>query len=212
MAIRLVLADSQPLVLDGLERFCAQQGDLYPVARCHDGAEALDAIRRHRPDIVLLDLPLKNRDGFAVLREVKQENLPTRPIILTAALHDEQALEVMRLGVPGVFLKTMSTELLAQCIRKVHAGGQWLEKQSFGSAFETLLLREAGARRLATILTPREIETMRLVAKGLSNRQVAEQLHLKEGTVKIHLHNIYKKLGFQNRVDLSLYAKNKGLI
>lgn len=212
MTIRLVLADPQPLVLDGLELLCSRHEDFHLLHRCMGGTETLEAVRRHRPDLLILDLPLADLDGLCVLREIKQSKLATRSIILTTALSDDQAIEAMRLGVQGVFLKTMPTALLAQCIRKVHAGGQWLEKQSVGSAIEKMLLREAGARRLAMILTPREIDTMRLVADGLSNQQVAERLVIKEGTVKIHLHNIYKKLGLQNRVDLTLYAQKRGIV
>jgi DNA-binding NarL/FixJ family response regulator len=87
-----------------------------------------------------------------------------------------------------------------------------MEKQSLGHAFEKMLRREAGARRLATILTDRETEVMCLVARGMSNRQIASQLVVGEGTVKVHVHNIYAKLGVSNRVDLTLYAHKKGLL
>jgi DNA-binding NarL/FixJ family response regulator len=210
--IRLVVADSHPLVLDGLEFFCSQQKDMLPVARCMDGKEAVQAVRQHRPDILLLDVELPGMDGLAVLRQLRQDKIPTKAVLLTVALDDKQALEALRLGVRGVVLKTMTTNLLAQCIRKVHAGEQWLEKQSAGRAIEKMLLREAGARKLANILTSREIEVMEFVAKGLGNREIAARLTMGEGTVKTHLYNIYKKLGVNNRVDLTLYAQKKGLV
>ena len=87
-----------------------------------------------------------------------------------------------------------------------------MEKESIGQAFEKMLHREAGMRRLATILTPRETEVMRCVATGLSNHKIAEQLIVSEGTIKIHVHNIYRKLGINNRVDLTLYAQKRGLV
>ena len=127
------------------------------------------------------------------------------------AIDEDEVLTAIRLGVAGVVLKEMAPQLLVQCVRTVHAGGQWLEKQSMGRAVEKMLRREAGARRLATILTPREIEIMHLVAGGQNNREIAEKLGLQEGTVKIHLHNVYKKLGVDNRVDLTLYAQKRGL-
>jgi DNA-binding NarL/FixJ family response regulator len=105
----------------------------------------------------------------------------------------------------------MPSRLLVQCIHTVYGGGQWMEKQSLGQAFEKMLRREAGARRLATILTERETEIMCLVAKGMSNREISERLTIGEGTVKVHVHNIYAKLGVSNRVDLTLYAQKKGL-
>jgi DNA-binding NarL/FixJ family response regulator len=212
MAIQMVLADAQPLFLDGLENLCAQHEDFVPVARCQEGEEALDAVRQYRPDVFILDLPLGTPDGLSVLCEIKQQKLGTRSIILTADISEDQAIEAMRLGVKGVFLKTLPSHLLVQCIRKVHDGGQWLEKQSIGIAIEKMLLREAGARRLANILTPREIEILRLAAAGKSNQQIAEQLLLKQGTVKIHLHNMFKKLGMANRVSLTLYGQKMGLV
>jgi DNA-binding NarL/FixJ family response regulator len=206
------LADPHPVFLLGMEQMLASEPDLQILARCTRGEEALQSVRRHRPDLMVLDLHFSDRHGLQLIRDLKGDSLATRFVILTAAIDDEQALEVLRLGVQGVVLKSMPPHLLVQCLRKVHAGGQWLEKQSIGRAVEKMLRREAGARRLANILTPREIETVRLVAEGQSNREIADKLGLQEGTVKIHLHNVYKKLGIDNRVDLTLYAQKRGLM
>jgi DNA-binding NarL/FixJ family response regulator len=212
MTLTLVLADPHPVFLLGMEQMLATEPDMRVLAHCHTAEDTLKVVRQHRPDLLALDLPFPDRNGLHLLRELKRDSLPTRSVILTAALDDEQALEALKLGVQGVVLKSMPPHLLLQCLRKVHAGGQWLEKQSIGRAVEKMLLREAGARRLANILTPREIETVRLVAEGQSNREIADKLGLQEGTVKIHLHNVYKKLGIDNRVDLTLYAQKKGLV
>jgi DNA-binding NarL/FixJ family response regulator len=88
----------------------------------------------------------------------------------------------------------------------------WMEKESIGHAFEKMLHREAGMRRLATILTARETEVMRCVAGGLSNQKIADKLIVREGTIKIHVHNIYRKLGINNRVELTLYAQKRGMV
>jgi two-component system, NarL family, nitrate/nitrite response regulator NarL len=106
----------------------------------------------------------------------------------------------------------MAPHLLVQCVRKVHGGEQWLEKRSVGRLLEKLLQRETAARQLALDLTPREIEIVRLVARGLRNKTIAERLSVKEGTVKIHLHNIYEKLHVDGRLELTLYAQNKGFV
>jgi DNA-binding NarL/FixJ family response regulator len=212
MALSVVLADPHHVFLLGMEQVLASEPDLQVLARCTTAEETLQSVRRHRPDLLVLDLHLPDRHGLQVIRDLKGDSLPTRFVILTAAIDDEQALEALRLEVQGVVLKNMPPHLLVQCLRKVHAGGQWLEKQSVGRAVEKMLRREAGARRLATILTPREIETVRLVAEGRSNREIAGKLGLQEGTVKIYLHNVYKKLGIDNRVDLTLYAQKRGLV
>lgn len=212
MTLSLVLADPHPVFLLGMEQMLALEPDLEVRACCTTAEETLQAVCRHQPDLLTLDLHFPDRSGLHLLRELKKNAPPTRCIILTAALDDDQALEILRLEVPGVVLKSMSPHLLVQCLRKVSAGGQWLEKQSVGRAVEKMLRREAGARRIANILTPREIEIVRLVAEGQSNRPIADKLGLREGTVKIHLHNVYKKIGIDNRVDLTLYAQRKGLV
>ena len=212
MAISLVLADDHPIVLDGLENLFRQEADFKVLGRCVNGEEALRAVREYRPDVLILDIRMFRMDGLAVLREMKKEGLSTRVVLLTVALDEDQVVEAIRLGVSGVVLKDMAPRLLVQCVRKVHAGEQWLERQSFGRAMERMLRREAGAREIAGILTPREIEIVRMAATGLRNKQIAEKLFISEGTAKIHLHNIYEKLGLSDRLELARYARDKGLV
>ena len=212
MPIGLVLADDHPIVLDGLEQLFRLEQDFKVLARCRDGDETLQAVRKYRPDVLILDIRMPGRSGLAVLREMKREKLPTRVVLLTAAIDENEALEAIRLRVSGVVLKEMAPQLLVKCVRKVHAGGQWFEKRSFARALETLLQREAGARQIAGVLTPREMEIVRLVASGLHNKEGAEKLLISEGTVKIHLHHIYEKLHVDGRLELTLYARDKGLL
>ena len=212
MAINLIVADPHPVFLLGLERLLTAEAEINLQAMCATAEETLQAVRQYRPDLLILDIGFRDRSGLDLIRDLRQENLPVKVIILAGALDDEQTIETLRLGVQGVLLKNMPTRMLIQCIHNVHAGGQWMEKQSLGHAFEKMLRREAGARRLATILTDRETEVMCLVARGMSNRQIASQLTVGEGTVKVHVHNIYAKLGVNNRVDLTLYAHKKGLL
>lgn len=212
MPITLVLADDHPIILDGLGNLFQREEDIAVLARCRDGEEALRAVRQHRPDILILDLQMPVKDGLEVLREMSKEWLPTRVVILTAGLDEDEVLEATRLGVHGVVLREMAPQLLVQAVRKVAAGDQWLERRSVGKAMEKMLRREAGARQVAGVLTPREIEVVRMVASGLKNQAIADKLHISEGTVKIHLHNIYEKLQVDGRVALTLYARDKGLI
>ena len=212
MAIRLVLVDDHPLILDGLEQLVRLAGDFEVLERCVSGEEALRAVEVHRPDVLVLDIRLPDLDGLAVLRELRRRRWHTRVVILTAALNEDEMLEAVRLGVAGVVLKEMAPRLLVQCLRKVHAGEQWIEKRSVREALETMLRREAGGREAASQLTPREVELIRMVAEGLRNREIAERLSITEGTVKVHLHNVYKKLQVENRVAVRRYAEEKGLV
>jgi DNA-binding NarL/FixJ family response regulator len=132
--------------------------------------------------------------------------------LLTATLSEHEALEAKRLGVRGMILKEMSSHLLIQCVRKVHAGEQWIEPHAMGKALDKLLRREVGTQELARILTPREIEIMHQVASGLRNKEIAEQMFISEGTVKTHLHSIFKKLHINSRLALLSYAHKKELV
>ncbi|MDH3475274.1 MAG: response regulator transcription factor [Rhodospirillales bacterium] len=210
--IRLVLADDHPIVLRGLEQLLALEPDLSVVASCRNGAEALEAVRAQQPDVLVLDLKMPDVDGQGVLQALHEEKATTRVVILSAALDEQALLEAVRLGVKGVVLKEMAPELLIQCIRKVHSGGQWLDQDLVGRALETLLARETDQRRIGELLTPREIEIARLVAAGLSNKEIARELSITEGTVKVHVHNIYEKLGIDGRVELANYARHHGIL
>ncbi len=212
MPISIVLADDHPIVLDGLENLFRLEPDFRVVARCVNGEESVAAVRRHRPDVLILDIHMPRNNGLAVVRELRRDDLPTQVVLLAAVLEEEEVLEALRLGVRGMLLKELAPQMVVRCVRKVHAGEQWIEKQSYSRALDTLLRREAGEREAAGVLTPREIEMVRMVARGLRNKEMSERLEITEGTVKIHLHNIYRKLEVENRVELILFAQSKRLV
>ncbi len=212
MAILIVLADDHPIFLRGLTDLFRSEKDITVLASCRTGEEALEAVRTHRPDVLVLDIRMPGLDGFGVLRVLRGEKVPTRTVLLTAELEEHDALEVFRLGVRGVVLKEMAPQLLVQAVRKVHAGEPWLERQSFRRALDRLLLQETGARQVAGLLTSRELELVRLVAHGLRNRAIADRLCISEATVKDHLHNVYEKLNVDGRVALTVLVREKGLI
>lgn len=209
MPIRLILADDHPIVLEGLEQLFRVEPEFQVVARCRDGEEALREVRAHRPDVLVLDIRMPRRDGLDVLRTIRLEGMQTRVVLLTAALEEEQLVEALRMGVGGVVLKEMAPHLLVEAVKEVHSGGSWLDKGSVSRVVSKLLEQEGG--REDHPLTQRELEVVRMVVRGLRNRAIAEQLFISEGTVKIHLHNIYQKLGIDGRLELAVYAQAKGL-
>jgi DNA-binding NarL/FixJ family response regulator len=212
MPIRIVLADDHPIVLDGLENLFRLQPNFQVVARCSNGEEALTAVRRHRPDVLLLDIHMPGKDGLSVLRELHQEKLPTKTVLLAAVVEEAEALDALRHGVRGMLLKELAPQMVVRCVRKVHGGEQWIETHAFGCALNGLLQREAGEREVVRVLTPREIELVRMVARGLPNKEMSGRLGISEGTVKMHLHHVYQKLKVKNRVQLILYAQSKKLV
>jgi DNA-binding NarL/FixJ family response regulator len=211
MSITLVISDDHPLIVDAMVNLFGQEKDFKIAALCRDGDETLAALKKHKPDILILDIRMPGKDGLAVIREMKKEKLATRTVLLTAELDEEELTEAVRLGVRGLVLKQLAPKLLVQCIRHVHAGELWLEKDSVSTALEKLLQGEAGKLEVAQALTPREIEIVKHVAVGLHNTEIANRLFISEGTVKMHLHNIYEKLHLDNRIKLSRYAQQKGL-
>jgi len=211
VAIRVVIADDHPIVLKGVEGVLAAEPDFEVVAHCTDGDQALAAVRAHKPDVLLLDLHMPGKNGLEVLRELKAGKTSTRTVLLVGSLDDEELLEAARQDVAGIVLKEMATRLLIQCLRKVHAGEQWIERISAARAFEKLLRREASARDLARLLTPREIEVARMVTHGLRNKVIAEALSISEGTVKTHLHTVFEKLGLRSRAELIAYCNKRGI-
>jgi DNA-binding NarL/FixJ family response regulator len=209
--IRVILVDDHPLVLNGLYHLLQEYPEFEVLDRCLSGGEALAAIRRHHPDILVLDLLMPGMDGLEVVRSLQNEEPHPNVVLLTAALNEDQLIEALKLGVRGFVLKEMATKLLVECLRRVNAGGQWLEKDSAGRAMAKLVRQEAKSREIANILTPREIEVVGMVAKGFSNREIGSHLCIAEGTVKIHLHNVYEKLKINRRAELVRLAEEYGL-
>jgi DNA-binding NarL/FixJ family response regulator len=211
VTIRLMSVDNHPIIHLGLESLFKQQEDFELVAHCTEGQKALEFARLHQPDIVILDIKMSEVDGLLVARGMLAEDRPPRIVVYTAAIDEEQMLEAIRAGVHGIVLKEMSPQLLVQCIRKVYAGEKWIERRSAKLTLENMLRREAGARSIATLITKREITVLRMVANGSRNKEIANVLFISEGTVKVHLHNIYEKLGVNSRLALLRYTQDKGL-
>ncbi len=211
MPIRLILADDHPLILDGLLGLLGREPDFAVVATCHTGAEALAAVATHRPDILVLDLRMPDQGGLDVLRVLGESKEGPRVVLLTAGMDEDEVLEGINRGAQGVVLKEAASGVLVRCLRQVHGGEQWIDPDLARRARERASQRRGSLREVASALTPREIEVVRLLARGLRNRDIAERTGITEGTVKVHLHNIYEKLGVDGRMALMLWAQAKGL-
>lgn len=206
---RLVLADDHPIVLDGLEQVFRLESDMQVVGRATSALAALKAAEQHKPDVLVLDFAFPDHDATWVLERLPAARLQTRVVILTAFADETRLQAAMRLGARGVILKEMAPRVLVDCVRAVHAGGIW----GPGKAGVPLAVSTAADHApLLQSLTTREVEVAGLVTLGLRNREIAERLSISEGTVKIHLHNIYEKLGIEGRSQLVRIAARDGLI
>lgn len=208
---RVVLADDHPIVLGGLESLFRLEPEFEVVASCRDGDEVLAAVDREAADLLVLDVRMPRVDGLEVLRRLRGRPQAPRVLLLTAALDDDEVVEAVRLGARGVVLKEMAPQLLVEAARRVAGGGEWLDQGLGGRLLRQVLDRGADRRELERKLTQREQEIVRGVSRGLRNGEIAKELHIAEGTVKIHLHNIYEKLELRSRVELAIYAREKGL-
>ena len=200
------------MVLDGLAQLLSLESDFDVLLRCTDGVEALAAVQRARPDVLVADVKMPGMTGIEILQRLHAEKIPTRVVLLTAHMTDDEVLTAVRNGVGGIILKEAASRTLVQCVRTVAAGQQWLDQRSVHVALDKMLRRESGLDKVTRVLTKRELEIVRMVATGLRNRQIGDQLAISEGTVKMHLHSIYEKLGVSGRMELSIYARENALV
>jgi DNA-binding NarL/FixJ family response regulator len=194
-----------------LKRLFDSEAEFEVVECCASGEEALEAVRRGNVDVLLLDVKMPGMSGIEVLRRLAAEKLQCSTVLLTAAITDADAVEGLRLGARGIVLKESSPDTLLDCIRHVASGEQWIDNETMSRAVQSATRREVAFKDTARVLTAREIEIVRMITHGLRNKAIAERLSISEGTVKIHLHNIYEKLGLDGRLELMLYAQRQGL-
>ncbi len=212
MATTLILADDHPIILEGLEQLFRREKEFQVLATCTNGEQTIAAVRKHRPDIVVLDVKMPNGDGLSVLKSIQEERLPSRVILLTASMDDDEVLTAMERGVWGMVLKESAAVSLVDSVRRVSRGERALDQTLLVKALDHALERQSGSRVSADSLSRRETEIVKMVAAGLRNKEIAAKLFIGEGTVKTHLHAIYRKLGVNGRVELTLYAREHGII
>jgi DNA-binding NarL/FixJ family response regulator len=211
-SVTVVVAESRPLLLRGLEHICSEEPGFEVVATCAHGDATLEALRALKPDVLILDASLPPSGGLWVLKHMRREKLPTRAILLADRPEERQCLQAMRLGVGGILPLGMTPESLRRCVRTVHAGEPWVEGQTVAKPFNRRPRGEVALRQLGRVLTPRQLEIVRLAIEAIPTREIAARLMLTEGTVKVHLHNIYEKLRVDGRVGLVLLVMKQGRV
>src|SRR6516164_9067066 len=199
-AISIVVTDDHPAVLHGVVDVLESNSDMNVVAACTNGTAALRAIRELAPTVAVVDILMPGLNGLDLVASISAERCPTNVVVLTATASEEQLLTAIAGGAKGIVFKDAALPELVQCVRRVAAGGQWLPSNLINAALAR------GARQAAEPLTNRERQIVEMVAEGLSNKEIGRRLDLSEGTVKVHLHNVYRKLGVNNRTALAAMA------
>ena len=208
MPIRILIADDHPIVREGLIAVLETQPDSEIVGEANTGAQAVELAAALQPDVILLDLELPKLDGVAALHAIRATNPQARAIIFTAFDTDERILSAVQAGAQGYLLKGAPRDELFQAIRVVYNGGSLLQPV----VAARLLRQVSSAPVLPDTLTERELEVLRLLAKGRQNKEIANELVISERTVKFHVSAILAKLGVGNRTEAVSKAAQLGLI
>jgi len=218
MSIRVVLADDQALVRTGFRMILAEADGIEVVGEAGCGDEAVQVAEMAKPDVVLMDIRMPGTDGIAATRRIREavgDAAAPKVLILTTFDLDEYVFAGLRAGASGFVLKDVLAPDLVGAIRAVFAGEAVVAPTVTRRLIERFIglgPADGPGPGVLEVLTAREREVLTLIAGGLSNTEIAQRLYLSEGTVKIHLHHIYRKLKVENRVELILYAQSKRLV
>lgn len=197
---RVLIADDHPMIAAALD-VLLRGSDYELVGRARSGEDALAQVQRLKPDMLLLDVNMPDGSGLDVLRQLRDNRRAPAVILLTAGMDDTQLLTADSLDPEGMVLKTSDPALLLECMEQVRGGTGWIDPEI---ADRTRLAKEKASK--VPSLTPRERELIELVRQGLRNRDIATQLGVTEGTVKVYLHAIFDKVGVDNRTELAMRA------
>ncbi|MBI1878193.1 MAG: response regulator transcription factor [Chloroflexi bacterium] len=209
--IRVLIADDHPVVRRGLSSLINIRPDLELVGEAVDGVEAVDKARLLKPDVILLDLMMPRKGGLEAIGEIKQANPAARILVLTSFADDDKVFPAIKAGALGYLLKDTPPETLLTAIHDVYRGESSLHPTIARKLIRELNQPPADLPPTEEPLTRREMEVLRLVARGLSNQEIATELVISEGTVRIHVSNILGKLHLANRTQATLYALQEGL-
>jgi RNA polymerase sigma factor (sigma-70 family) len=215
VSIRVVIADDQALVRAGFRKILEADPEIEVVAEAHDGLEAVDAACRLEPDVVLMDIRMPNMDGLEATRRLLDgATAPIRVLILTTFGLNEYVYEALRAGASGFLLKDAPPEELLAAVHVIARGDALLDPAITRAVIEEFARRPARRELAAKLdeLTPRERDVLELLARGLSNAEIAERFVVSEGTVKTHVASVLRKLGVRDRVHAVIYAYESQLV
>lgn len=208
--IRVLIVDDQTVVREGLAAILAYYSDIEIVGQAEDGIKAMALVEKTKPDVILLDLVMPGEDGLTIIPKIKETSPETRILVVTSFAETERVFQAIKSGALGYLLKDATRDQLLQAIRDVAQG-----RASLQPSVAVRLIHEINhpseSLYTADPLTPRELETLRLIARGLSNQEIAQELVVHERTVAKYVSSILNKLHLANRTQAALYALREGL-
>ena len=209
--IKLLIADDHPVVREGLIAMISREPDFKVVAEANNGLEAVEKAKQFKPDVILMDLRMPELDGVEAIRQIAETEPNTKFIILTTFSDDEYIFKGIEVGARAYLLKDAPREELFKAIRAVYQGESLIQPVVASKVLSRFaeLSRQTQAPE---VLTEREIEVLTLIAKGSANKEIAEELHISNSTVKTHIASIFQKLGTNDRTEAVTMALKKGII
>jgi len=203
--IRIVVADDHPIVREGLIKILESETDIEIIAQVGSGAEVISFVNQHKPDILLLDIEMPGMNGVEVIHKLKDAGNTVRVIIFTAFNTDERIVSAVKARARGYLLKGAPRDEIITVVRTVNKGGSSLQADVASKLMHQM-------RRGGEQLTPRELDVLHLLSKGLTNKGIASNLYISERTVKFHLSSVFNKLDVESRTEAVTTAVRKGLI
>jgi DNA-binding NarL/FixJ family response regulator len=210
--MKVVICDDQAIVRDGLELLLKLEKDIEVVGLAQDGAEAVDQVAAHHPDLVLMDLMMPGMNGVEATRRIHAQFPDTRVLVLTTYDDDAWVFDAIRAGAAGYLLKDTPREKVIEALRGTVAGKAFIDPAVAGKLLDQATSRQVHpTTQITEKLTEREIDVLRLIAHGLNNAEIAARLHLSEGTVRNHISAIFSKLEVADRTQAAILAIRHGL-
>ncbi len=205
----ILLVDDHPLLRKGLAQLINQEDDLEVVAEASNGKDAIQLAKLHEPDLVLLDLNMQGMDGLETLKAIREAHIDTRIIMLTVSNNDEDVVCAISYGADGYLLKDMDPDDILQKIKEAATGKMVLSEKLTHILAGAIRKGDNNRTNILAKLTSREHEILKLIAKGLSNKLIAKDLDISDGTVKVHVKHVLKKLGLRSRVEAAVWMVNQ---
>ena len=210
--MKVIVCDDQAIVRDGLELLLKLEKDIEVTGLAQDGAEAVELVGKHPPDLVLMDLKMPGMNGVEATRRICAEFPSVKVLVLTTFDDDEWVFDAIRAGASGYLLKDTPREKVIEAIRGTLAGKSYVDPMVAGKLINQVSSKqEQPSTLISAKLTEREVDVLRLIANGLSNAEIADRLHLSEGTVRNHVSSIFSKLDVSDRTQAAIIAIRHGL-
>lgn len=209
--ISIVIADDHSMIREGLKQLLELEGDIKVVGEAGDGKQCLEVVRRKKPDVLLLDINMPEMNGLQVLEELKMQKMDVKVLILTIHNEIEYLLKAVDIGIKGYVLKDSESLLLKKAIYQVYKGDMFIQPSLAPLLRQSLSKKQRGEKD-QNALTKRELQVLKLLAEGMYNREIGEQLFISEKTVKNHVSSIFKKINVTDRTQAAVYAIKNNIV